>query len=134
MLGIYYRVWFDLINRARLNPEKRSDWKTMTTFYMTMAMSLNLWLLVTIAKKFYLPRSFYLIRISGFPDRINNILTFLLFYILPCLVLNSLLILRDNRYMTLMKKYAYRNENAGIVYIVLSFLLPLLFALGMYLV
>src|SRR5688572_6204031 len=106
----------------------------MTTLYMTMAMSLNIWLLVTIAKKFYLPRSFYLIRISGLPDRINNIVTFLLMYILPCLVLNYLLILRDNRYMTLMKKYPYSNGNTGIVYIIQSFLLPLLFAFGMYLV
>ena len=126
MLGLYYRIWVDFIKRARLQPGNKYNWQVGTILFMTMAMAFNFVLIMTILEKHVFRNYFYKIDLSFFPVRVNNILSYLILFILPCFIINYLLIFRNKRYEKLLKKYPYYNGKLFVVYFTISMMLPIL--------
>jgi len=133
-MGLYYRIWVDCITRLRSIEANKDNWQTKGIIAMSTAMTFNFVLLMVIIQKNILDYYFYEINIpilSGFQ---NYILTILILYFLPCVIINYLLIFRNKRYEKLLKKYPYSNGKFIVTYILISMLLPsILLLIGMFL-
>ena len=133
-MNLYYRIWVDCITRLRSIEANKDNWQTIGIVSMSTAMTFNFVLLMVIIQKNILDYYFYEINIpilSGFQ---NYILTILILYFLPCVIINYLLIFRNKRYEKLLKKYPYSNGKFIVTYILISMLLPsILLLIGMFL-
>ena len=119
MLGLYYKIWVDCIKRAR-EQANRKNWPALTMPSITMAMAFNFVFIMTILEKFVFKNYFYKFDLSFLPLRLNNILTYLILFILPCVVINYVLIFRDKRYEKLLRSYPYYNGKMFGIYLVIS--------------
>ena len=81
--------------------------------FMTLAMSSNLILIMTILERHVLP------------ERANSVLSYIFLFILPCLVINYQLTFRNKRYLKLLERYPYYNGKLAISYFVISMVLPI---------
>lgn len=125
MLSIYYRIWVDCIQRAKMQSGNKESWQTITMVFMTLSMSANFVLIMTILEKSVFQTYFYKIDFSFLPTRINNVLAYLFLFILPCIMTNYLLIFRNKRYKKLLLKYRYYNGKLFLAYFSISMLLPI---------
>lgn len=125
MLGLYYRIWVDLITRAKSRPESKDSWALPSMIFMSISMTLNLLLIMTILQKHILGYYFYYIELNFLPVYLNNIISFIILFILPCVAINYVLIFHKHRYEKLLKKYPYRKGKLFLSYFLVSMLLPL---------
>ena len=109
MLSLYYKIWVDCILRARLQTKNKENWKVVTMIFMTLAMATNFIFIMTILEGHVLHNYFYKIDLSFLPTRINNVLAYLFLFILPCVIINYLLVFRNKRHENLIERYQYRN-------------------------
>ena len=123
-MGLYYRIWVDAIIRLRSRDEK--NWKFKGMFLMSISMTCNFALFSVILERNILHTNFYKIDMPFFSDDTNAICSTLFLYLLPCIVVNYILILRNNRYEKLLKKYPYHDGKLSITYILISLLLPVI--------
>jgi len=120
----------DCIKRARQQPENRHDWKIGTMIFMAVAMSFNLGVVMMVLQKYFFTNYFYKLKFPFFPERINSAISYLILYIFPCIVLNYLLIFKNQRYKELLEKYPYHNGKLFIVYFLISVPVPAILLLG----
>jgi hypothetical protein len=123
-MGLYYRIWVDCITRLRSIEANKDNWQTKGIIAMSTAMTFNFVLLMVIFQKNILDYYFYEINIASLSGFQNYILTILILYFLPCVIINYLLIFRNKRYEKLLKKYPYSNGKFIVAYILISMLLP----------
>lgn len=129
-MELYYRIWVDCIERARRQPANKENWQIGSMIFMTLPMAFNFILIMTILEKFVLKNYFYKIYFSFLPVRVNNVLSYIFLFILPCVFVNYLLIFRNKRYEKLLKKYPYYNGKLFITYFLISLMLPIGLLLG----
>ncbi len=129
-MELYYRIWVDCIERARRQPANKQNWQIGSMVFMTLAMVFNFVLIMTILEKFVFKNYFYKIDFPFLPVRINNVLSYIFLFILPCVVVNYLLIFRNRRYEKLIKKYPYCNGKLFVIYFLVSLMLPIALLLG----
>ena len=125
MITLYYKIWTDIIIRATLIPANKQNWKRMTMVFMTTCMTLNFLLFMTILQRHILGNYFYDIDFDSLPERVENILSFSILFIVPMLILNYSLIFRNDRYKKLIEKYRYHNGKLFLTYFLISLFLPL---------
>lgn len=127
LLDWYYKLWVDTITKARSKPENKGIWKFYAMTAITFAMAMNLVLIMVIFQEYILKYWFYDIEIhifSGDKSRINGFIKFFILYGTLPLLINYLLVFRNNRYEILVKKYKYYNGKLFTWYFVISFALP----------
>ena len=125
MFNLYYKIWVDCIQRAKLQSSNKESWPTITMIFMTLSMSAYLVLIMTILERHVFHTYVYKINFSFLPTRINNLLTYLFLFILPCVIMNYLLIFRNKRYEKLLAKYRYHDGKLFLTYFLISMLLPI---------
>jgi hypothetical protein len=125
-MGLYYRIWVDCITRLRLIDVNKNSWKLKSLFAMSIAMTFNLVLVMVIIQREVLGYFFYELNVPTFTGFGNYIFTILVLYVLPCVILNYLLILRGKRYEKLLKKYSYNNGKLFATYFSISLFLPII--------
>jgi hypothetical protein len=125
MLGLYYRIWVDVIKRARSRPENQENWPVGTMIFMSISMTLNLLLVMTILQKHILGSYFYYIELNFLPKYLSNVISFTVLFILPCVSINYFLIFYRHRYEKLLKKYPDKNGKLFLTYFLISMFLPL---------
>lgn len=91
-----------------------------------MAMAFSFVLFMTVLEKYVFKNYFYMIDLRFFPVYVNNVLSYIFLFILPCLIINYMLILRNNRYEKLLVRYPYYNGKLFLAYFVTSLALPIL--------
>lgn len=123
-------IWVDFMKRARKNPANKDNWKQGGMIFMTLAMTFNLGLVMAVFQKFILKKYFYVIYFTFLPQRLNDVLDYLILFILPCFIINYLLIYRNERYEKLFLLYRDYNGKLAAWYIVISFMLPALLVLA----
>lgn len=128
-MSLYYRIWVDCIIRAKQQPANKNNWKVGTLFYMTMAMSFDFILIMTILERHILKRTIYDIDFPFFPERANAALSFIFLFFLPCLVINYWFIFRNGRYQRLLEIYPYYNGKLFLTFFVISMMLPIVLLL-----
>lgn len=131
MLGLYYRIWVDVIKRAKSRPENRENWPIGTMILMSVPMTLNFWLFMTILQKHILGNYFYDFELNLQSRSLGNIISFAILFVLPCFLTNYILIFHRHRYKKLLKKYPYKEGKLFLTYFLISmFLPPLLLIVG----
>ena len=128
-MGLYYRIWVDCITRLRSIEANKDNWQIKGIVMMSTAMTFNFVLLMIIFQKNILDYIFYEINIPVLSGFQNYILTILILYFLPCVIINYLLIFRNKRYEKLLKKYPYSNGKFIVAYILISLFLPIVLLL-----
>ncbi len=123
-MGIYYRIWVDSITKLREKETNKDDWQIKGMVSMSIAMTFNFILLMAIMQRNILGCYFYQLSIPLLTSLENNILTILVLFFLPCVLINYLLIFRGRRYEKLLKKYPYYNGKLFLVYFLVSLFLP----------
>ena len=126
-MGLYYRIWVDAIIRLRSRDEK--NWKFKGMFIMSISMTFNFALFSVILERNILHTNFYKIDMPFLSEDTNDILTTLILLVLPCIVINYILIMRNNRYEKLIKKYPYHDGKLFVVYFLISLYLPVILLL-----
>ncbi len=126
MLGLYYRLWVDLIKRIRLQPANKNNWQAKSMIFMTIAMSFNLLLILTILERYIFEQEIYGLDIPFLSKRANNVVEFLVLFIFPFGIINHLLIFRKDRYVKLVKRYPYYQGKLFLTYFTLSLSIPIL--------
>ncbi len=117
LLDWYYKIWVDGIRRIQSVPQSKADWKYYTMIFISMAMALQLGLIITLLEMYVFHSNFYRIDINIFPgEKLDYFLAFFILYLLPSLILNYFLIFFNNRYEKILKKYEYKYD--GILYVI----------------
>ncbi len=133
LLDWYYTLWVDCIIRFRSIPTNKDDWKYKSILLMTMAMALQLGLIITLLKMYIFHSNFYDIDIKIFPgEKLNNFLNGFILYILPPLMLNYFLIFFNKRYESLTKKYHYHNGKYATTYMIGTFIFMAFLAISIF--
>lgn len=124
-MNVYYKIWVDGIIKIRSIPSNKSLWKFYSMLFITMAMAMNLALVITILEKNVLKSSFYELPVDIFSEsKLNSFVSFFILFFLPPLALNYLLIFRNNRYERLIEKYEAHNGKLCASYLMISYFLP----------
>jgi len=124
IMGLYYRIWVDSIMRLLSKEASRKNWQLKSIATISVAMTFNFVLLMTIIQKVILNCYFYEFNLPVFSNYENYIFTLLFLYFLPCVVVNYLLIFRGKRYEKLLKKYPNYNGKLFAFYFLISLFLP----------
>lgn len=128
-MNLYYSVWVDCIVRIKSQPTNKESWKGLSLFAMTMTMSLNYAIIMTVFQK-CIGDDLYNINIDVFPGKkLDSALTYFILYFAPMLLINYWFIFRNKRYDSLIQKYKYHNGKRFFVYFygTLSLILVLVF-------
>ncbi len=126
MIGLYYRIWVDCITRGKLQPANKRNWAVGSMIFMSMSMAFNLVLFMIILQEYVVGNYFYKLNFSFLPTYINNLFSYILLFLLPCVWINYLLIFRNKRYEKLLQRYPYYKGKLFISYFLFSMLLPIL--------
>lgn len=126
MIRLYYIIWVDLIKKAKSRKANNQNWQFMCMMAMSIAMSLNLILLMTILQAHILNYYFYKLNFSFLPQRLSSVFSFTILFMLPCVAVNYLLIFRNKRYEILLKKNPYYEGKAFVTYFLISMFLPVI--------
>ena len=92
---------------------------------MSTSMTFNLILLMVVLQREVFGHFFYEINISTLSGFENYAFTMLVLYLLPCVIINYLLIFHRKRYEKILVKYPYYNGKLSLVYMLISLLLPI---------
>ena len=131
-MNIYYKIWVDCILRMRSQKQNKETWMEWSMFSMTTAMTVNLLFFMTIFERHILGFPFYEFNIAS-PNAaseiegMNGVLNILVLFVLPCFVVNFLLICRKKKLKKLIRKYKYPYYDGKLfyAYFLISLFLPL---------
>ena len=126
MLGLYYRIWVDCIAAIKKQPVNKRNWSVKSMLTMSIAMTFNLALVMIVLQKQVFGYYFYRFRVDFLPRYFSNAVSFIILFLLPCVVMNYLLIFRKDRYKRLLEKYPYHNGKLFATYFSVSLLLPVI--------
>jgi len=116
----------DCIKRGRLQPKNKQTWATGSLIFMSMAMSFNLVLIMILLQEYVLKNYFYKLYFSSIPDYLNNVISYILLFVLPCFIINHILIFRNKRYEKLLQIYPYYDGRLFLSYFLISMSLPII--------
>jgi len=122
---MYYAIWVDCIVRAKSQPSNQHRWKVISMTLMSLAMFLNLWLVISLIELFIFKRTIYKIDLYFLNSNNKVIAEFLIQFVLPIVILNYLLIFRNDRYVKLIGEYPYRNGKLFLIYFLASLSIPI---------
>ena len=123
-MRLYYKIWVDCILRLKSIDANKTNWKYKSMAIMTISMASNFILIMVILQRNILGY-FYEITLHTLSGFQNYILTIVILYLLPCILINYLLIFRNDRYLRLIKKHQYRNGKLSITYFLISIIVPI---------
>lgn len=126
-MSLYYKIWIDAIVKIKRSSIRREDWKWLVQVYMAIAMALNLMFLFAVLQRNILHNTFYDLDINLFSSRIlNNLISGFILFFSPPLIINYLLIFKNNKYLSLIEKYKREKGNSFFLYFFTSLFVPLL--------
>lgn len=125
-MKLYYRIWVDCITRLRSIEANKNNWQAKSMLMMSSAMTFNLLLFMSILQKHILKHYFYTLQIPLFSKYQNNAITIVILFILPCVLLNYLLIFNKKKYEKILTKYSYSQGKLFIKYFLSSLLVPII--------
>lgn len=110
-------IWVDGIKRMRSVAANKGEWKSQMMVYMSIAMALNISMIMSVIQLHIVGHVFYDIEFHIFSfEKLNNALSFFVLYLVIPVALNYFLIYRNNRYERLLQKYKYYNGRLIMIY------------------
>lgn len=123
-MSLYYQIWMDCIRRLQTQERNKNNWKLKSMIIMSVAMTSNFLLFMSIFERNIIHLYFYKIDVPFLSHYDNNVFNVIILFALPCVIVNYLLIFRANRYERLLNKYRYYNGKLILAYFTASLLLP----------
>ena len=123
---MYYAIWVDCLVRLKSQPANQHRWKGIAMTLMSLAMFLNFWLVVNFIELAIFKRPVYRIHLEFMTGNSKKITEFLMQFVLPVLIMNYMLIFRNNRYEKLIEKYPYRDGRLFLTYFLVSMATPII--------
>jgi len=124
-MNVFYKIWVDCILYFKSRSEKNT-WKFYSILSMSMAMAINIALLMSIIQRNILKEYFYGIQINLFSsEKTNAFFNFFLYFFLPPLIINYFLIFWNRNYEKRILKYKFCNGKLFAFYFITSLFLPL---------
>ncbi len=123
-MRLYYKIWMDCIVSLRSIDANKDNWQIKSMVAMSLAMTFNLLLFMSILQKHILKFYFYELNFSYFSKLLNGILTIVILFVLPCCLINYLLIFLNKRYEKLLNKYSSHKGKLFITYFLISIIFP----------
>ena len=131
---LYFRIWADSITRLRSRETNKDNWQIKGMITMSLAMTFNFIFFMAIVQRNVIGYYFYKINLHFLSKFENSVLTILVLFLLPSVILNYLLIFRGKRYEKFIEKYPYYNGKLFLVYFLTSLFLPIILMwIGIYL-
>lgn len=125
MIRLYYTIWVDGLLKLKSIPKNRKMWKFYGYAFISMAMALNIALLMAILQRNILKKTFYQINVDIFPGtKLDAFVSFSILYLALPLIMNYLLIFRNNKYEELFKEFKHYNGKLCVSYLMISYFLP----------
>lgn len=125
MLSLYYRIWVDLIKRAKIQPGNREKWPIGAMIFMSIAMTSNFTLIMTILQKQLLGFYFYYLELTFLPNYAATLISFIILFFLPWVLINYFLIFYRQKYKSLLKKYPSKEGRLFLTYFLISMFSPI---------
>lgn len=125
-MKLYYLIWVDFIIRDQSQPANKNNWRVMTLVYMTLIMAVDLLLVMMILQEAILGYYFYDLEIAALPQKVGDIISFVILFAGPPLVINYILIFRNRRYEKLIKKYKHHDGKLAVTYMLLGLFVPMI--------
>jgi hypothetical protein len=125
-MKLYYLIWVDCIQRIQAQPANKRNWRLLSMIFMTVPMSIDFIFIMTVLQEYIIGHYFYKLDIVFLPDEINRVVSFLILFIAPSIVINHFLIFMDSRYEKLIKKYKYHNGTLFITFLAVSIFCPII--------
>lgn len=120
MKNIYYLIWVDAILSFKKHNPRNKNWKWTVFFINTWMNALNLWVLFMVVK-YFTSFSLPLTAFDLFPGTLlDDFLNFTISFASPFVVLNYFLIIYNNRYEKLIKKYGEQDRKYALIYSMVS--------------
>src|SRR4051812_21502277 len=102
-MNLYYMIWVDCILKAQSIPSNQNNWKQYTMIFVSMAMALNIGMVLSILQLHIIGYVFYDIKFHIFPlEKLNNALSFFVLYLMIPILLNYFFIFKNNKYEKLL--------------------------------
>ena len=121
MLSGYYKIWADAIALEKANKERRDSWKLFTIIPMSVLQGINLFTLLVLIRALSQKRYPIVFPMDVFKGRgYNSVLSIILTYFLPFVIINYLLIFYNNRYEKLINKFGDRKGKLYKTYALVS--------------
>ncbi len=125
MMEFYYKIWVDTIIRIKSQPKNNDNWKFLSIVYISMAMALNLIIIMGILQKNILNKSFYNLNLNFFAGtKLDALIEFIILFFMPMILLNYFCIFYRKKYLVLIKKHPYYNGKLGLTYLLISYFTP----------
>lgn len=126
-MNLYYMIWVDCLLRLRSLPKNSGVWKLYGLTFMSMAMAINLIVIMTILESHVIGQSFYNLDFNFFPgEKLDSLAKFFLLYLAFPLCLNYLMIFRGNRFEKLFLRYKSYDGKLAVSYLMFSYFSPFL--------
>lgn len=110
-MKLYYRIWSDGLVKLCSRPQNAGLWKFFAITFMSIAMALNLVVVMAIIQRHVLHKTFYEVNVDIFPGtKTDAFVGFFILFLLPPLLFNYLLIFRGNRYEDVIRR-GYKHYN-----------------------
>lgn len=129
-MNLYYMIWVDGIQKMQSVPANNGKWKEPMMLFMSMSMALNIGTIMSVIQLHLLGYVFYDIKFNILPgQKLDDALSFIILYLLIPLIINYLLIYRNNRYEALLQKYKYYSGKLCMTYFFSSLLIALIYGI-----
>lgn len=130
-INIYYKIWSDCIRKIQTHPNNRKEWRLYTMTFMSFLMSINfIFIMALIQNDFFGIPYFYKLETDIFKNKeLNALISFLVLFFLPPLVINYFLILRKDRYKLFLNNYPNKNGQLFFKYMLISLVVPIIILL-----
>jgi len=116
MRNIYYLIWAESIQSIRKFQPNNKNWK-FTIFFVITAMNAFNYATIIIWLKYLNILIIPHVDIVFFPGyMINSFFEFIINFASPFIILNYILIIRNDRYKKIVKKYTHLNKRYGYIY------------------
>jgi hypothetical protein len=133
-MNLFYKIWVDCILYLK-SQRNAFNWKFYSIISMSIAMAVNLALIISILQRNIIKKHFYGIPVNFLSNpKANGFLNFFLYFLLPPLIMNYLLIFRNKNYERLILKYQSHNGKWFALYFIFSLFFPLILILVSYFV
>lgn len=122
---VYYTIWTDCIKKIQTVPASKANWKFITLVFMSTLMGLNLMFLSVILPNQFLWNFLNYLKIDYFKgNTLDTLFNGLIQFMLPMLIINYLLIFRNDRYKKIIDNYNFYNGKYFLKYLLASLWIP----------
>lgn len=127
--NIYYKIMVSSIYTAQNNGIMSDIWKLLSNFYISAAMSCNVFLLYILINNVFFPNSLAFLDVKWITIHKYNVLINMNIYaLIPFMIMNFFFVFRNNKYKLLIKDYKrFYTKKVFVFYFSISILLPVFY-------